>query len=189
MIRMLTLIWLFACPIDGHSQAQDSKTFIQDYFGAIAKLIYRDRLDSHQLDAMKSALNKDTLYGLRGIAYDSSQILILSPQERTYIDQALVKLAGIRWDRDLFKYGHVMSEDSLEAIFMGPKHRGWSYFRQHYGTSLQEFSNPIFIRDNTVCIFYSGHTCDYECGEGSLSIFRQENGNWHLWMKLYTWMS
>lgn len=189
MSRILILLLLCAYPIDGYSQTHHSRTFIQTYFGETAKLVYRDRLDTYQIDCIKSALKRDTLYGVDAIVYDSSMVLILSPQERAYINQALTELAGTQWGGDLFTYGKVVSKDSSDAIFNDPKRRGWSYFNQYYGASLYEFSNPIFIRDNTLCIFYSGYSCAYECGEGSLAIFKQERGHRSLWLKLYTWMS
>jgi hypothetical protein len=166
------------------SQAQDAISFIKKYFGANAKLVYTDRLNTYYIDGIKSALSKDTLYG-----HDSSEILIVTPQERIHIGQALTKLTSNQWSSSLFKYGRLISQDTVRAIFKDREHRGWQYFKQHYGAELHEFSNPIFIRDNTLCIFYSGYSCGYECGEGELAIFKKQKEDWVLWMKLYVWLS
>lgn len=189
MLRNFTLIILCSCCLNGYSQAQDSISFIQKHFGVTAKIVYTDKLATYHVNNIKSALSTDTLYGTLGIIYDSSKILILSPQERTHIDQALARLASIQWDSSLFKYGKLISKDAVKAIFKDPKYQGWQYFKQHYGAELHEFSNPIFIRDNALCIFYSGHTCDYECGGGTLAIFKKEKEDWVLWMTLYVWVS
>ncbi len=189
MPRNFTLIILCSCCFNGYSQTQNSISFIQKHFGVNTKLVYMDRLDIYHVNNIKGALSKDTLCGTLGITYESPKILILSPQERTYIDQALAKLASTRWDSSLFKYGKLISKDEVKAIFTDRKQQGWQYFKQHYGTELHEFSSPIFIRDNTLCVFYSGHSCDYECGEGALAIFKKEKEDWVLWMTLYVWMS
>ncbi|HEX9958457.1 MAG TPA: hypothetical protein VGA96_14430, partial [Fibrella sp.] len=87
MVRHFTLVFLCLFCFKSYSQGQDSISFIQKYFGVTAKLVYTDRLDTYRVDGIKSALSKDTLYG-----YDSSEVLIISPQERIYIGQVLTKL-------------------------------------------------------------------------------------------------
>jgi hypothetical protein len=184
MLRNFALIILCLYCFNSYSQAQDSTAFIEKYFGVTARLVYTDRLDTYNVDLINSVLSKDTLYG-----FDSTEVLIISSQERIHIGQALTKLSSIRWSSSLFKYGKLISQDTVRAIFKDREHRGWQYFKQHYGTELHEFSSPIFIRDNTLCIFYSGYTCGYECGEGALAIFKKEKKDWVLWMKLYVWVS
>lgn len=189
ILRNFSLIILWLCYFNGYSQTQTSISFIQKQFGVNTKLVYMDGLDIYHVNNIKGALSEDTLRGTLGIAYEPSKVLILSPEERMYIDQALAKLANTRWDSSLFKYGKLISKDEVKAIFTDRKDQGWQYFKQHYGTELHEFSSPIFIRDNTLCVFYSGYSCDYECGGGTLAIFKKEKGDWALWMTLYVWVS
>lgn len=184
MLRNFGLVVLCLYCFNSYCRAQDSASFIKKYFGVTAKIVYKDRLDTYHVDPIKSVLSKDTLHG-----FDSTEVLIISPLERIYIDQALTKLSSTQWSSSLFKYGKLISQDTVRAIFKDRKHRGWQYFKQYYGNELHEFSSPIFIRDNTLCIFYSGYSCDYECGEGALAIFKKEKENWVLWMKLYVWVS
>jgi hypothetical protein len=72
---------------------------------------------------------------------------------------------------------NVIKKDTVDAIFKN-YHRHWGYFHKNIGRSFNEFSVPLFIRNNTYCLFYSANYCGGLCGGGNLILYKKSNGVW-----------
>lgn len=174
--------------INAHSQDRECKAFINNFFDKSAKLVYRDRVGEHVIENMKEALNQDTLYALGARFNQADDRLLLTQQERNYIQHELKLLAQLTWTDELFENGKALTKAVIDSIY-NDRTRGWSYFKKHYGSRLYNFSKPIFLRTHSLCVFYSGYSCGPRCGEGQLMLFRKKNGTWEHWMDLYRWVS
>jgi hypothetical protein len=101
----------------------------------------------------------------------------LTSQERA----ALLTLTDARpltiWSTDLVGPAHIISMESLKPIF-AKKVPDWDNFHRLYGQRLFSFAAPIFLRDNTLCIFYSGYYCGTLCGMGMTQLFKKIGDKW-----------
>ena len=64
-----------------------------------------------------------------------------------------------KWEPLLFPAIRIVSSDTIASIFKR-KFDGWAYFYKHFGNSFHSFSMPIFLRNDTYCIFYDDIDCD-----------------------------
>jgi hypothetical protein len=55
--------------------------------------------------------------------------------------------------------------------------------------TLYNFTEPLFLKNNTICIFYQDYACGNLCGGGNLSIYIKANGKWKREWYLYNWVS
>ena len=82
-----------------------------------------------------------------------------------------------KWTNEFFKNTRLVSSDTIEAI-LETKSRGWEYFHNNIGYGFSRFSIPIFLRNDTYCLFYADHNCVARCGEGGLTLYKKEKGEW-----------
>lgn len=178
MKPILFFLLLSLTGINAYSQDPVSKDFLNNFFSKSTKIIYMDKLGEYGIKRMKKALSKDTLSNWK----EPKNRLILNQQELRYIQHELEQQSKVIWSNHLFEHGIRLSEAVIDSI---ERTRGWIYFNEHYGSKLYSFSNPIFIRNRSLCIFYSGYTCGTRCGEGKLMILKKQNDTWLSWIELY----
>jgi hypothetical protein len=93
------------------------------------------------------------------------------------------------WTRDMAPGVRLIPKDTITSIF-STKHRdGWGYLYLHYGPGLHSFGCPLFPRNYTWCLFYSGHHCGWLCGDGQLALYKKEGGRWVFVKNWGEWMS
>ena len=83
----------------------------------------------------------------------------------------------------------LIPDDTITAIFSWKHGDGWTYFYHHYGTGFHSFGCPLFLRNYTCCLFYSGHHCGWLCGNGQLALYKKEGGRWVFVKDWGEWMS
>lgn len=187
-MRLLLLLLLISVPgLHAYSQDLASKAFLTNFFAKSTRLVYMDKLGDYEIKRMEKALSKDTLYNV----FDTDlkepiSRLVLTKEERSHIQHELAQQATLIWPNQLVEHGERLTEAAIDSI---ERTRGWLYFNEHYGARLYTFSNPIFIRNRSLCIFYAGYTCGSRCGEGKLMIYKKQNDTWVPWMELYRWVS
>nr|ARK12911.1 hypothetical protein A6C57_22675 [Fibrella sp. ES10-3-2-2] len=189
MKSVLSVLVLSLLTIKAHCQSQQVMAFLHNFFGQSSEIVYMDKVWPHEIKSMRKTLNQDTLQDMFNTKLaEPDARLVLTLKERSYIQSELDRQAEVTWPSQLFKNGKVLTNSTLNEIYKDPT-RGETYFRDHYGLRLYSFSNPIFIRDYSICIFYSGHTCGSRCGEGNLTIFKKKDATWIPWIRLYSWVS
>lgn len=147
-------------------------------------------LNVYTIKEIKGKLSKDTIKN--SIPYNKNNAgnnFIPSGNERKKINKALRKLSGFRWSLKYFHDIKLISRDSLDIIFKDRKNLGWNYFHKVYGEGFHSFSKPIFLRNKTICIFYSAYNCGGLCGNGQLEIYKRINNQWELFITVSSWMS
>lgn len=54
---------------------------------------------------------------------------------------------------------------------------------------LFNFSRPVFLRSNSICVFYQQSSCGGLCGHANLGLYRKLNGRWILVWTFFQWIS
>jgi len=91
-----------------------------------------------------------------------------------------------KWTKDFFINVKLISSDTINAIF---KDRWWDYFYKHIGPGFTTFSTPIFLRNDTYCLFYSDHHCGWLCGGGQVTLYKKEKNKWISVKSYCNWIS
>jgi len=80
------------------------------------------------------------------------------------------------------------SSDTIDALLQNPK-KGWPYFKKRYRGSYYAAAKPIFLRNNTLCVFMYRSVCSGECGHADLSIYKKTLFGWKRYLSIYGWKS
>lgn len=98
--------------------------------------------------------------------------------------QPLIK----KWTTELVPTAKFVSADTISRIFNDNK-KGWNYFYKNFGQSFSSYSAPIFLRNNTYCIFYTSQHCGWLCGGGRLCLYKREGNKWEIVKSYCNWIS
>lgn len=93
-----------------------------------------------------------------------------------------------KWTTKLVPNAKFVSADTISQIFNDNK-KGWNYFYKNFGKSFSSYSAPIFLRNNTYCIFYTSHHCGWLCAQGQLSLYKREGNTWEIVKSYCNWVS
>lgn len=139
--------------------------------------VYADGLNSSRIAYIKKELvDQDTLIDLDC----RKNKVILSKKEKEYIAQEFDKMRTRVWPNNLLSNSIIISRDTISAVYKKPISAQFDFFSKYpHGYSF--FSIPIFLRNDTLCIFYCGYNCAHSCFDDHLLIFRKEG---ELWMEL-----
>jgi hypothetical protein len=110
---------------------------------------------------------------------------VFSKMEIHFIQQQAKKPLIGKWDSTLLA-GRFATRKMVDSVF---KKDGWQSFYKTYGWSLNSFSAPVFLRNYTLCLFYSGYSCGELCGSGALNLYKKENGKWKVYKRYCSWIS
>ena len=149
--------------------ASDSlaKSFLGDisskkYFRRVS---YFDTLSQSTISELREAINQKTFS-------KKSKTITLTDEERLKINSELEAL-DITWlTRNFEKTILVTPEDSTHIP------TGISY----------KFSKPIFLRQNSLCLFYYGVSCPM-CGERKFAFYIKQKGKWTEYLTIFLWQS
>lgn len=121
---------------------------------------------------------------LSGVLADSASF---SPAERRYLsDNRLAFLH--KWDSQLLPGSIVVSSDSIGRILKGTPREQADFFQQT-GSAYHQFSLPVFLRNDTYCLFYSSYFCGLLCAEGRLSLYKKVGDRWEVVRRYCEWIS
>lgn len=93
-----------------------------------------------------------------------------------------------KWTKESFGNTKLVSSDTINAIFKDNS-KWWTYFNKHIGRSFYTFSVPIFLRNDSYCLFYSDHHCGGLCGGGNLTLYKKQNNKWTVVKTYCDWIS
>ena len=93
-----------------------------------------------------------------------------------------------KWSREVFENVRFVNSDTINAILEDTS-RGLPFFRRNIGRGFSTFSVPIFLRNDTYCLFYSDHYDAPLAGGGGLGLYRKENGKWKIVKYYCFWIS
>ncbi len=168
---------------------QDELKIIKLVTKAKSELIYTK--ESFDLSTIKSKFLTDTLYDWF-TPYESN-VLTLSKQEMTFLDDEIEKNKNFVWPDNLLKESVTVSPDKIQLYLIdknAPQNREIDsiskskdsldavYKLKNKSYYAHSFSKPIFFRKGTLCIigytFYvqNHRDCKY------VAIFRKRKGKW-----------
>jgi hypothetical protein len=164
-------------------------TFDGQYYQAAKKFLHytvrheRTRKETFLLQD-SIAMDSDLL---RNCLRDS---VTFTPQEQNLVRAWAAQPPIHRWTNDLIPGVRLISKDSINAIFAAyHPGGGWDYIHDHYGPRLNGFGCPLFLRNNTYCLFYYEYGCGSLCGFGSLVLYKKKGSRWIRVKDWGTWMS
>jgi|GEM_PF-4826254 len=158
-------------------------------------IYYTDQLHSEWISGIKDRLKSQRLVGYTGFA--GRKELYLTKDEKKHIDSCLVNLSAHLWEDSLFGNSKRISKDSMWGHIRKRREiyeKARSAARQFDTTvtmdntieqaNVFQFSPPIFIRNNSICIVSFVRLCGSECGVHELTVYRFQNGQYERWLFL-----
>jgi hypothetical protein len=137
--------------------------------------------------------------------------LVLSDAEITYANDQIANMRNYKWKSNLLPHSKLLLADSLSAL-----QRRWSDLRRKpladlskkerekwmnklfeksdkEFTAFHKFSAPIFLRNDTYCLFYYGNDCintiNWGCNSGNFMVYKKQNGKWKQWGYISHWQT
>jgi hypothetical protein len=161
----------------------DSLTYLQKSI-AFIKAIHKNNGES--LDTILSDLpaDPDKFECMDAVLKDTNTF---SREEIAFIKEKRYSVIS-RWDRTLFPEYHLLSGDTLQVMFE-KKGGGWHAFYKKFGSGFHTFSEPIFLRKDTLCLFYHDYSCGYLCGTGHLVLYQKKDRKWEILKEYCDWIS
>lgn len=144
-------------------------------------LIPKYKIDTiSDISYVKDSVTKDLLI------IDS---IVLTQDEKKYIFHLLDNPDTTNWLKNYFPQVIKIQEDSLNNIFSNSLIDGWNDFYKKYADCFYSFSNPIFIRNNSICLIYTSEHCAPLGANGALLVYIKVNGVWEYFSQVGTWIS
>lgn len=164
----------------------EKNIFLKDVLKQGKEIRYlASNLGKYQIKEISESLEGDTIKAnISIIEGKANSMLIPTVKEKKKIRRSIKRLGSYRWSSKKKMNLKVISRDSLNKIFDYNNDLGWKYFHRKYGEGFYSFSKPIFLRNKTICIFYSSYSCGGLCGESEFGVYKKINGMWTLYMVL-----
>ena len=154
-----------------------TKLFLTDIYKnhfAEGKIVVAKKLDPFTIKQILDVINEPTLN--RSIVFKGSRnknvLIRLSLQEKMFIRYQL-HVQDCSWLTNNYKNVDISTDTIL---------------RNNLST-LYYYSRPIFIRNNNLCLFYSGSHCGSLCGGGLLALYKKINGKWKMYWTIFSYIS
>jgi hypothetical protein len=187
MMRTLILISLISItPRLGISQEfrQTYDSLVREFFRDVAydfnfsskNAFVASDLDSFTINHMIESFNEPaTLHRIKFLK-DSlkSETIVFTAEEKLLI-KGQIEMRGKDWLKRNFE--NVTITTRPDTI----------YTKAAY--ELFNFTRPVFLRDNSICVFYQQNSCGALCGYGRLGLYRKLSGKWILVWTYYQWIS
>jgi hypothetical protein len=111
-----------------------------------------------------------------------------TPEERRLIAGQMERPLISSWnEQNLGIRARIIEKDSINAVFKHNKTiEAWKIINAKYGKEFRSFYAPIFLRNYTVCVFFSEVLCGRLCGQGQMEVYKKQEGLWVLFKTLYT---
>jgi len=161
--------------------------FLKGYKQSKYPVFYLKNQDNGQL---LQVLKPDSLLDMWGIAgrNKSQNKLILTKKEKKYVAAEINQLKSINWVDHLLPGTRLLSQDTAN-YYLIDRFQGWQKLYKRGITGFYTFSKPVFLRNETICIFQYDFNCGYLCGDGTIMVYIKENGKWAPYINLANWVS
>lgn len=118
-----------------------------------------------------------------------SDTVFLTVAERGQIRKVLSHPPVAKWTRDFFPEAQIITQQDIDVVFKSPGRDGWEEFHKRYGYRFYQCSTPIFLREGTLCLFYTAYHCGWLCGEGQLTLYQRSGNTWIRLKDYLSWVS
>lgn len=133
---------------------------------------------------MRRYLLKDTIWIYKQLEHSKLKridSLVLSEQEKAYIETQINNQTGKIWGENLLKKSRLTGRDTTYK-----KETHFSIQKHNQSKTIYSFSKPIFLREASICFFYYQHI-KRGSGEGQLGLYKKEGDTWKFIQWFYAW--
>lgn len=169
----ITITFLLFCFIMQAQKKSEAENFVIDFFKKqkIDKITYTEKIWPHFLEEIKDALKKTTLqiWDTR-FPKETDEIpisILFTNKEMDYVYNEIEKNNKNGWAKGKLENSEFIASENSE---------------KYYG--IYSFSKPVFLRNNTICIFYSDGN-----ESGSLATYIKINGEWKYYSGFFEWVN
>lgn len=183
----LTIIFLSFFLLAKAQQVDETKSFL-DYIRIkvfnVDTLFYTEGLNEYTLPEVRKYLIKDTIWIFKQL--DSGRLqridsIILSKEEKTYIEKQLIEQEGKIWGKNLLEKSQLTENDTTY------KQLNFSEWPRDYNPkTIYSFSKPIFLRRASICFFYY-QSVSADRSKGQLGLYKKDNSKWKFVQWFYFW--
>lgn len=190
------LLFLLICPAlfaqDSRHATDETVDFVNQVVQKMSKIDgywpVADSLEDFELKLIKLWLANDTLQNKRGqintqIKGSLPKYILLTAEEKKHVDLEIASMQRKIWTDAPIKGVKILNADT--AAVWRKRSTEFKQTRSAYFS----FSKPIFIRNNTVCLFYSGHICGPLCSTGFLIAYTKVGDEWVEWFLIDSWVT
>lgn len=198
---LLLLLLLFCFQIPSKAQSNEQE-FLHWFFRVNRKvadtIYYTNNIDTTNIKKMKGHFHRDTIYNQAWEISTDDKIngLFLKRKEKSNINYQIQKLLNFKWPDAALPRSKIITPERIsdyvkleDKSLALKKIIAWEHKLIDKYNGYYSFSKPIFIRNDTICIFDYGYGCGSTCGDGSLAVYRKVNGTWQKWILLSAWIS
>lgn len=171
MKHYLILLFLFSNTTI-FSQIKEKQSFFDDILSDKIYYINKNSSLKNQLsDQIIKIISNKTIHSVDIFIEDKIE---LTEQEIEYLKNEFKKISNLKSK----KYIKANSKIELFSIIKPSKENYISFF-----------SNPVFLRDNSICIIYKSSYKGPENSSGGWKLYRKENGKWKFWFSITSYIS
>lgn len=181
----LVSIFLFSCNKITNKEEEKTNIYLQKSIEFI-KQINNNKFENKKFILVDKPFDFKDYDCIESVLKDT---ITFSKKELLYIEKVSKSKSIIpKWTSDNFKNFKIISNDSINLIFSDYS-KGWEYYYKNVGDNFNEFSVPIFIRNDTYCLFYSSNSSGGLSGHGSLILYKKEKDIWKEVKSYCFWIS
>ncbi len=192
-IILTSLVCFSFSTVGAQTLSQEYINLCNEFFKDIRLWGYCGKLDCTTESDWYIKLEKSTYYNDIVSGFPPKDSIVFSPAELQYINDTLSKLILEEWGTDkildsinFFSKQHIDSIAEIEEKNnpYGMKGRRNSFYNHFICHRLFKISHPVFLRNNTVCIFSWGIEDPY--GDSQLiRIYVKTEGRWKDFNELF----
>ncbi|MEN2487717.1 hypothetical protein AAYQ05_07930 [Flavobacterium sp. B11] len=164
---------LLICFIMQAQEKSEAENFVIDFFKKekIDKITYTENIPPSHLEYIKDALKATTLQ-IRDTRFaknidEMPNSILFTSKEMDYVYKEIEDNNKTGWAKGKLENSEFIASEKSE---------------KYYG--IYSFSKPVFLRNNTLCIFYS------EGNEsGMLATYIKINGEWKYYSGFFAWVN
>lgn len=161
-------------------------------------ITYTDRIKPISIPSFSKILKNNKIPAFE-ISTQKKVEFVLTRKEKKYLQKELKLLDEIKWADSIFNPSRMISLDKMWE-YISRRRREYSeiYTFKHSQSdtnyinkqgwvqycSIFQFSKPIFLRDNSIVIFYFLRLCGNECGVEDFSIYKKQDGQYKQWLRI-----
>lgn len=178
------------------SYSQKVRLFTDSIFSGAHRfgknLIIAETPDSSMYTDIRARIKVKVFY--KRVTYDKGKTVVidtfqLTTEELNYADSFLRAQSNTAWTGELINNAIFIPKKKVDELFSGQSKDDDFYLLKTYGDSRIFFlSKPVFLRNDTICIFEKDMDCGFLCGGGDLTIYRKENDRWIRYRILFGWV-
>jgi hypothetical protein len=183
-LTFLSSIFIFTFSIQGQdsSQLQIIEKFIRQKQDTAQIFYYDSVARSYRVQDIKHRLSRDKF---RFVADDSLSIsLKLTKAERKLLFRQLDSMHTLTWGANLFANSRKVTSDSSSIYWKMMAEANKVGWKPKTGMQIWEFTNPVCLRQNSICLVYILYICGGLCGHDELCFYKNINGTWHKWITI-----